>query len=214
MKRLLFLFIVISPLIAIAGDDEISPFLFPKFEKGLVVLKDDPTRIPLLLNYAVIDERMIYMDIDSAFHELNTRKVALVNVAGRIFVPTKKKSFYERILVGNEEYYITHRCRILSKGKYAGYGTYSQTAVITGLIIPNSSGISYMLAPEELFEGIDETIILVKNGNKYVKITSLKVLVNLFKPHQAKIEAYAKENKTNFKKANQIRAILEYAFSL
>ena len=214
MKRMLFLLIIVmSPFIAIAQDDEIRPFLLPEFEKGLVTLKSGLTKLSALLNYDMVEERMIYMLPDSSFNELDARNVSLVNVSGRIFVPIKK-SFYERILVDNEEYYIAHKCKVLSKGRAAGYGTYSQTASIRGMVIPNSSGVSYMLASNELFEGIDETVVLVKNGNKYVKITSLKVLVKQFLPHKAKVEAYAKENKINFKKANQVRAIVEYAYSL
>ncbi|GHT69495.1 hypothetical protein AGMMS50239_36360 [Bacteroidia bacterium] len=220
MKKIL-IFLFASLILAIssdnakaAGEDSIKTFLFPQFEKGYVILKGGNTRLLALLNYDMVDERMLYIEGENVMNELDANAVAAVVIGEHSFLPAGNKAFYERIETVNKEYYIGYKTKVLSKGKAAGYGAYSQTGSIEGLTTTNSSGSLYILGPEEKIEGIDESTVFIKNGKKFEKINSLKSLIKFFKSHQAEIEAYSKENKTNFNKIESVKAIINYSFSL
>ena len=216
MKRILIFFItVMSSVVANADEgDSVRTLLLPQFEKGIVVLKSNGARLSSLLNYDMIDGRMLYLEADSSLNELNAGAVALVTIGVHTFIPSKNGAFYERIQTGDKEYYLNHKSKVISQGKASGYGGYSQTASISGLVVTNTSGNLYLLGSEEKFKGVDETSVFLKNGNKYEKITSLKILMKHFKQHQALIETYAKENRINFNKVQNVQSIVEYALSL
>ena len=216
MKRLLTLLIlVLSSAITKANEeDSIRTFLFPQFETGIVVLKSNGARLSAQFNYDMVDERMLYIEADNTINELDASAVTSITIGEHTFIPSKNKAFYEIIKTGDKEYYVSHKSKILSQGKSAGYGSYSQTASIGGLAITNSSGSLYLLGASEKFKGVDETVIFIKNGKKYEKITSLKTLVKHFKSHQAHIESYAKDNKINFSKVENVTSIVEFALSL
>ena len=206
---------VISTYHAKANDDEtIKALLFPQFEKGYVVLKKGYTKLPAQLNYDLIDERMLYLESDSSVNVLDASAVISVVIGGHSFVPVNDKVFYERIEAGSNELYVCHKTKLLSRGKSAGYGSYSQTAAIGGLAISTTGGSMYLLGPEEKIDGVDESSVYIHSGKKYERINSLKSLLKFFKSHQTEIEAYSKENKTNFSKIENVVSIVKYAFSL
>jgi hypothetical protein len=211
-----FIFAISSGHAKADDGDSVKTFLFPQFEKGYVVLKEGNAQLPAQLNYDLIEERMLYIEAEDVMNELNAEAVMAVVIGGHSFFPAgKKQSFYERIETdNNKEYYVGHKTKALSKGKASSYGTYSQTASVSGLAVTNSNGNLYLLGPDEKIEGIDESAVFIKNGKKFEKINSLKSLVKFFKSHQAEIEAYSNENKTNFNKIENVKAIIHYSFSL
>lgn len=219
MKNYLKYFLTIAmvgmlSVIAKAADDDnlISITLFDQFEDGYVILKSK-ARVSAKLNFDKIAEKILFLDGETMY-ELEANTVSIVVIKERFFVPVGDKYYYERIAVGEKEFFIRHRAKVVSKGKPAGYGTYSQSSAITGISSITSSGQLYALGTGEKFEGKDESSILLIKGKKYERIGSLKVLISHFKSHQSALEAYAKENKTNFAKMEDVKAIVEYAFSL
>jgi hypothetical protein len=196
--------------------DSVKTFLFPQFEKGYVILKEGNIRLAAQLNYDLIEERMLYTESEDVMNELNAEAVTAVVIGERSFLPAgRNQAFYERIGTGNDkEYYIGHKTKVLSKGKATGYGNYSQTASVSGLTVTNNRGNLFLLDPDEKIEGADESAVFLKNGKKFEKISSLKSLLKLFKSHQAAIEAYSKENKINYNKINDVKAIVNYSLLL
>jgi hypothetical protein len=112
--------------------------------------------------------------------------------------------------------YVRWKSHIVSQGKAAGYGTYSSTASVgnVGRIGNNTSGGVKQLRSDEQFLETREQIWFLKNGKKYEKFDSTKTLGKLFKNHQEEIDNFAKTNQTDFSKLEDVKAILEYAFSL
>jgi hypothetical protein len=197
-----------------ANDKEpVSSMLFPQFEDGYVVPKANRGRVAAKLNYDKVAEKVVYMD-NNTLYELDDNTVTVVVIKERVFIPSGKKFYYERVAAGENEYFVRHRTKVVSKGKAAGYGSYSETSAISGIASVSHSSDLYNIGVDEKFDGKDETGVFVINGKKHVRISSLKSLVNLFKKHQAAIETYAKANKTDFAKAEHVIAIVEYAFSL
>ena len=217
MKRnWILMVLILSSIIAKAADDDyVSAFLFPQFEKGVVVLKGNNARVSALLNYDKVSDRMMFLEADSSLIELDMRTVIAVSIGNRSFIPVQNKGFYEIIIIGGHDYYISHKSKLMSQGKAAGYGGYSQTSAIGSMAsIPNQGGYLAFVGYDEKFKGVDQSEVFIKNGNKYLKIISLKSLVKIFKTHQAALETFAKEKMTDFRKLDDVISIVEYAFSL
>jgi hypothetical protein len=211
---LLLIFILSTAIVNANNDKPAKTLLFPQFKKGYVVLKEGYARLSALLNYDMLEERMLYLEADSLLNELDASAVVVVVIDGRSFFPAKDMAFYEQIETEGNEYYVCHKTKISSKGKSTGYGAYSQTASVGGIAVTTNAGNLYLLGPEEITNGVDESTIYIKPGKRFEKINSLKTLLKFFKLHQVKIEKYAKENNINFNQLENVKNIVEYAFSL
>ena len=206
---------VFSTIAQTNSDEPLEGFLFPQFEDAIVILKKGPAKLSAKLNYDLLDKRMVYLEEDGSVFELVADVTSYITINGRSFVPVGGSVFYERITLDDNEYYIDHKVRVLSKGKETGYGTRSQSAAVTGFAVSTHFGRSYQFTPEEWMEAIDESVIFIKTGEKkYQEVKSLKNLTKLFKSHQAELEAYSKSNKIDFRKLDEAKKIVEYALSL
>ena len=215
MKKILTLLIlVLSSTVAKADDDKVSAYLFPQFEKGYVVLKGSSgARVAALLNYNMIDERMMYLDSDSSLFELDASTVIMVSIGARSFIPARNNAFYEMIKTGNNEYYISYKSVLISQGKASGYGSYSQTSSIGNMASVHNTGTWSFISCDEKYAGVDKSTVVIKTEKKYEKVLSLKSLVKIFKNRQTALETFAKENKTDFNKLEHVISIVEFAFS-
>jgi hypothetical protein len=188
--------------------------LFPQYEQGYVVLKEGYTKVASRLNYDTVDEQMLFIDADSTVMALDGVAVIVVVIGDRSFFPAGEKAFYEMRRIGTGEFFVRHKTKILSKGKASGYGTYSQTSSVGNLTIFSTQQGTKQLKADEQFMGVREESVFLKNGNKFERIKSLKSLNNFFKNCKKEIEDFAKLNSTNFTKLEDVKSILEYAFSL
>ena len=201
-------------MVAKADDNEsVNTMLFAQFEEGYAILKSNKAQVYAKFNYDKIAEKVVFMEDGTAF-ELNANSVTVVVIKERFFFPEGNNFYYERITTGDNEYFVRHKVKLLSKGKSAGYGTYSESSAIMSMSSANIDGQTHKLETNENFERKDDSGVLILNGRKYARIVSLKSLVNLFKSHQPALESYAKEHKTDFAKVENVIAIVEYAFSL
>jgi len=206
---------VVSSVCSHADDNEVSAFLFPQFEKGYVVLRNNSSnRVPALLNYQKINERMMFLDADSVLFELDAKTVILVSIGDRTFIPAQNNAFLERIKTGDHEYYLSHKCILVSQGKASGYGSYSQTASIGNMASVSNTPAWSFIRCDEKFAGVDKSTVTVKTDKRYEKVLTLKGLMKIFKSSQTALETFARENKTDFSKLDDVVAIVEYAFSL
>ncbi len=202
--------------------------LFPEFENGFVVFNNG-TRTAAKLNYSMLQQRMWFVDKENTVMEFARMPSLLVVLIGeRRFVPaTSDGIFYEEIKAGSGSFYIQYKANVISQGKAAGYGGYSQTSAVTsvGSITGGSfesaggtfgmQGIGRVeLVANEIFKLKTDNIYYLKSGNKFKRFYSAKTLGKLFKGQGARIEAFAKENSINFSKAEDIAKIVEFSYSL
>ncbi|MDH6311668.1 hypothetical protein M2137_000427 [Parabacteroides sp. PFB2-10] len=221
----------ILSMIAKADDNSKSAMLFEQFEDGYVITKssNSAAKVQAKLNYNVFTEKVIFIE-DSIAYELDPQTVIAAFINNRMFIPVGNSFYYERVTVGNNEYFIRHKSKIISKGKNAGYGTYSESSAIVSAsslsaldgFVGNSAsseqnsfaGQDYTFNTSDHVYRKDETVLYVTSGKKYIPITSLKRLRKVFKSHQSAITSFAENAKTDFSKLEDVRAIVEYAFSL
>ena len=216
--RLFFFVYILCCFNSLFAQEELgNGLLLPQFENGTVIFKSG-VRTPASLNYNIIQQEMLFQDTDSTIMALaNPSEILVVIIGERRFSPASSKGiFYEEIQAGNGSFFVQQRATILSEGKASAYGGYSQTSSITsyGTYYNNSSGSMVNLNPDEKFRLKNECIYYLKSGKSYKKFNSAKTLGKLFKGHESKIEAFAKEQSVNFSKTDDIARIVEYGYSL
>ena len=191
--------------------------LFPEFEKGIVTFKNG-TRSTSLLNYNMQMQEMLFMDKENNIMALaNLTDILVVSIGERRFFPSLSGGvFYEEIRTEHGSFFVQHRATILSQGKAAGYGGYSQTSATTsiGSYYGNDANKHVQLKPDEKFMQKRDDTFYLKAGNSYKKFTSAKTLGKLFRGQAPKIEQFAKDKSIDFSKTDDIAKIVDYGFSL
>ena len=201
--------------------------LFPQFESGYVVFKKG-SRTQAQLNYNMLIQAMLFLDKDKNIMELADIQSILVVVIGerRFFPISSKGMFYEEVNAGEGSFFIQHRAVMISQGKAAAYGGYSQTSSVTSIGSIQGGSIESQgtlgvvgmgrtdLKVDEKFKMRRECGYFIKSGNSYKRFISAKTLGKLFKGQASKIEEFAKEQSINFTKQEDVAKIAEYAFSL
>ena len=201
--------------------------LFPQFESGFVVFKKG-SRVPAQLNYNMLQQTMLFLDNENNVMELaELNSILVVLIGERRFFPISSKGiFYEEVIAGEGSFFIQHRAVMLSQGKAAAYGGYSQTSAVTSIGSIQGGSMESQgtlgvlgvgrteLKVDEKFRMKRESGYFIKSGNSYKRFISAKTLGKLFKGQASKIQEYAKEQSIDFSNIEDIAKITEYAFSL
>ena len=193
-----------------------SGLLLPRFEQGIVNFKNG-TRSTALFNYNMITQQMVFLEADSTVMAIaNPLNVLVVTIGDRKFVPISSQGdFYEEIPAGNGVFFVKRRAILLSQGKAAGYGGYSQTSSVTSYGSWNDNMGSYTkLKPDEKFRLKTECTYYLLSGKTYKRFFSSKTLGKLFKGHESEIEKFANEHAIDFSKVEDVVRIVEYGFGL
>jgi hypothetical protein len=199
-----------SILSAIANDFKTSPMLFPQFENGYAVLKNNGARIAGQFNYDKVQESMFSYDAEGVLIQLDPTAISLIVIGERFFFPVGNAFFYERISTEKGELYLRHKAIALSKGRASGYGSYSQTAAI-------GNGVNHRMglySADEIFDFEDKSVLYLNNGRRDIGINSLRRLTAHFNSHRKKLETFARENRIVFTNVEDVKTIVAYAFSL
>jgi len=189
--------------------------IFPNFEKGTVIFKTGPAS-SATLNYNMLQEEMVFLNPDSTIMAIaNPLEVSVVVIGNRRFLPVSQSGvFYEEIQAGKGSFFIQRKAIMLSEGKAAGYGGYSQTSSVQSYGSIHSEGSYVKLNPDEKFRMKADSAFYLKSGNSYKKFSSAKALGKLFKGHETEIEEYANTQSINFSKTADVARIVEYGYGL
>ena len=190
--------------------------LFPQFEKGIVIFKNG-IRSSASLNYNMIQQQMLFQEADNTvFAIAKPLEVLVVTIGERRFFPVSSSGiFYEEFQAGEGSFFVQRRATMVSEGKAAAYGGYSQTSSTTSYgSWQDNMGSSVKLNPDEKFRLKTEYTYYLKFGNSYKKFFSAKTLGKLFKGHESEIKEFANEQSINFSKTDDVAHIVEYGYSL
>ena len=216
IKLCIYLFAVFGINSLFAQEDLGFEFILPQFEKGYVYFKNG-TRTPALLNYSMYRQEMLFMDNENTMMEFaNLSDIHSILIGERRFFPAPpKRIFYEEIKTESGSFFVQYNAYIISQGKEAAYGGYSQTISTQSLAsIENGPAGRVKLKSSEKFGIKTDEYYYIKSGNNYKRFFSAKSLGKLFKGQAAKIEEFAKEQSIDFSQFDDIAKIVEYAYSL
>jgi len=209
--------LVLSCFHTLSAQEELgNGLLLPQFEQGTVVFKNG-VRSPATLNYDMIQEQMLFLDVDNTVMRINKPLDILVVIIGerRFFPISSIGVFYEEIQAGKDSFFVERRASIVSQGKASAYGGYSQTQSSTsyGSWQSDMGGTVQLKADEKFKLDIKNTYYL-KSGNNYKRFLTANSLGKLFKGHESEIKAFADEESINFRNLEDVVRLVEYAYSL
>jgi len=214
--RLYFLLFALCCIDSLSAQKELgNRFLFPQFEKGYVFYNNGEYSTASI-NYDMLQQRMLFQEADTVYTIDKPRNIHVVVIDKRRFVLISPKGvFYEEIPAGNGSFFINRKARMISKGKEAAYGGYSQTeSVNTFTSITDQWNTSVILKQNEKFKLETEYFYYLKSGDSYKKFYSAKTLGKLFKNYESEILQFAKEQSIDFSKIDDVARIVEYGYSL
>jgi hypothetical protein len=207
-KLLLFLLLTFNFCAAFPQENESPHYLFPQFQKAKILMAQGSVH-EAVMNYNLVTEEMIYNTNGKMLALANYYQVDTIFIGGCKFIPVGKK-FYEVVLKSRISFFIQHRKRLSPAGKPAGYGGTSQTSAITSVTSWQSSGKAYELKLSEDFVASENSLYWLLIGNNWLSFISERQLLKLFPDKEQDLKKFIKTNKTDFKKAEEVTALVKY----
>lgn len=195
----------------------VNRYLFPEYTRGSVHNLDGSVINSVLLNYDTVSDEMLF--VDEVSNEIlsiaNPASIAYINIDGRQFVFGKKQSFYERIAMDDNYFFIQWHSRVQSKGKAAAYGGYSQTTSVDNISsFQSGTGTQHNLKIDEKFTSIPTNTYFLSINNKLKQFVSQKALLKLMKGHENEVNTFIKDEKINFRKGEDVTKLVAYCYEL
>ena len=199
------LFFVLLPQTLKSQDDKgktYPQFLFNTFKEGAVKATSGSYH-KFILNYNMVDEKMI-MEQNGVYRLLaNAKDVDTIYLQSRIFVPVQDV-FYEVLVEGGTPFYLQHKCLLITEGTDIGYGQKSQSVAPTAYrrFEMGSEVVNLELPPN--FSVLQSSVIWVRKNDKMENFSSSKQFMKLFPEKEKNLSEFFKKNKTDFKSREDI----------
>lgn len=221
MKKLKIIFAMLAllPFLAV-GSEEITTdgFIFSDYQKGKVYFKNNRV-VESLFNYQTVTKQMLFRQNEQVLSLAYAQTTDSVVIGGRVFVYYQDNEFFEKIALGKGNLFIQYSSVLLSKGKKAGYGGYSQLSSTTSVNTISSldggqtSGLTHLSADEE-FTAKTNLTFWIKRKDKFIKVNSQSQVLKAFPEYKQAIQSYFIDHKVNFGLLNDVKVVLDYCFSL
>lgn len=191
---------------------EVSHYLFPEFEKGVVLMKTG-VQENVMLNYNSITEEMIFINngIKLAMSQLNL--IDTVFIDRRKFIPFEGK-FLEEVYHSRVELFLQHKCSIKDPGKPSAYGGTSQTSATTTYSSYLSNGQFYEMKLPEGTETKPYVEYWLKQNGKLTHFLNLRQLQKLFADKSIIFKDYLKKHPVSYGDEKSIVSLVKYMDSI
>jgi len=192
----------------------IPHFLYPKFQEGIVVMKDGQ-KFNTLINYNMIDEKMI-TEVEGVYrYSKNPGTIERVIIGDRTFIPIGN-AFYEILSSGNVTLFIQHKSTLAPKGNEVGYGAKNRS------VGPTSSQ-RFELTPVtqqygevvkiDLPQNMDLTpasVYWVSMGASLEKFSSERQFIKLFPEHEKQLRDFMSNENISIRKRQDLVKLGNY----
>jgi mRNA-degrading endonuclease HigB of HigAB toxin-antitoxin module len=187
---------------------QLTHYIFDSFRKGKVLMKNGEEN-KQLLNYSVLNNEMVFDAGGGKYLAISQpEKVDTVFIEDRKFIP-KDNAFFEVLAKGPVPLLLEYTCTVKEPGSDIGYGMKSTTSGANSLkSLMQSTGAFAMKLPDgyEIIPGY--SYWLVKDG-KLEKAGSAKQITSVFPDKKDALKDWVKKNNTDFKKREDIIALVE-----
>ena len=205
LKTTLFtLFIVILSFDLSGQDNKGNPlphFLFPSFKEGLVIMKDG-RNFSTLLNYNMVDEKMITELNGTYRYSKDPQLIDSIHLGNRVFVPVEN-AFYEILSSGSVTFFLQNRSKYTPKGTDIGYGAKSQSVGPTQQrrfelkeIIYQYGAVAYIDLPPDV-EITPASVLWTRKNDKFEKFSSERQFLKIFPEYEPELKEYIKKENIN-----------------
>lgn len=187
---------------------QLSHYMFPEFEKGIVLMKTGEKKMALL-NFNTLTSEMIF--------DTNGTKLALsqLELVDTVFIEDKKfvllnKAFVELVYKSEMELFADHKCMIVDPGKPSGYGGSSQTAATTTFSSFYTSGQVYNMKLPEGTETKSSVEYWLRRNGDLNKFVSLRQIYQSFPDKKEVIKNYRKTHDVNYDNLGSMIEMIKY----
>lgn len=222
LKSLLFtLLIVILPLNSAGQDKNGNPlphFLFPSFKEGVVIMKDGQ-KFTALLNYNMIEEKMI-TEADGVYrYSKNPGLIDQIHLENRVFFPAGN-AFYELLSNGPVPFFLQNRCNVTPMGADVGYGAKSRSVGRTQYkrfelveVIAQYGEVAYMDIPPNI-EITPASVFWIKKNETWENFSTEKQFLKIFPEHERELKDFIKREKIKIRSRDDIIKLGNYCNEL
>ncbi|CAM9967253.1 unnamed protein product [Chrysoparadoxa australica] len=188
---------------------EITHYIFPKFEDGVVLMKNG-RRNEVTINYNSLSEEMIFLkgDIKLAFGKSETELVDTIFIEGRKFVTLKNK-YVELLSHSAYDLFVEYRCKVQAPGKEVGYGGTSQTAAVDNYSTIQGNAL-YELELPDGYETNPYFIYWIKKDGQLHEVLNMSKLKKLYSNKKAQFKVYSKSNNVDFDNPEDIQKLVSF----
>jgi hypothetical protein len=206
------LFLIGLSLIGSARQDnkgnQLPHFLFPQFKEGIVIMKDG-NKFPALLNYNMVDEKMV-TEVDGTYrYSKNPKNIERIYIENRMFIPIENV-FYEILASGNASFFLQNKSIFSPRGSDVGYGSKSRSTGPTKMQRYEITNVVYQygeVAYIDLPDNVDVTptsLYWVSIGDKLKSFETERQLLKLFPEYETQLKEYIKKEKIKIKNREDV----------
>jgi len=191
-------------------------YVLPEFKGGVVYFRNGQ-RSSSQLNYNVYLGEMHFKDKDEVLAFMDLSDIILVVIDSRRFLPFNDKEFCEEVLANDKARLCLRRYGNISEySKMGAYGMTSSTSSIKSYssMYGSNNNRTDLKFLGEVKLTVNNMYYFMSDKGKFTQIRNVKNVTKQFPGNNAKIDAFVKENKTDFKKTEDLKALLEYCFTL
>ncbi|HUQ97385.1 MAG TPA: hypothetical protein VM010_06945 [Chitinophagaceae bacterium] len=185
----------------------LAHYVFDSFRKG-TVLQKNKTTMGQVLNYNVLTGEMIFESGGTYLAIAEPQGVDTVYIESRRFVSVGAK-FYEVLTTGAAPLFVEYKGTVQEPGASIGYGNASNTTAASSVKSLISSGGAYALQLPDHFQVIPHHNYWIYKNGTYQKANNAQQLAKIFPDQKTKINALVNENKTNFSKVAEVKALVQ-----
>ncbi len=189
-------------------------FLFPTFIEGRVIMKDG-SNFTTLLNYNMVEERMI-TELDGIYrYSKNPKLIDTIHLENRVFVP-EENAFYEILSSGPVTFFQQNKSNLTSIGSEVGYGAKSRSVGPTQQkrfeLIPVSElggeVVNIDLPPN--VEITPVSVFWVRMNNIFKKFSTERQFLKIFPEYNPELKEYFKKENINIKSREDVIKLGNY----
>jgi hypothetical protein len=213
---LLTLFIIVLSFNLSGQDNNGNPlphFLLPSFKEGRVIMKDGKN-FSTLLNYHMVDEKMI-TELNGVYrYSKDPQLIDTIYLEHRIFVPVGNV-FYEILASGPVTFFLQNKSKFTPIGSDIGYGAKARSVGRTQYSRFEMSDlryfgeVAYMDVPPSV-EITPSSVFWVRKNDDFVKFSSEKRFLEIFPEHKAELKEYIEKENINIKSREGIISLGNY----
>ena len=212
MKYLsLFFLLTISISLKAQETVNLSHYLFPDFQPGVVLMKNG-VRNNVKLNYNAASEEMVFDENGKilAIDEAVLPQVDTVFIADEKFIRMNNK--FVKIIINEPEIdlFVEHKCRLIPPGKPSAYGGTSQTSSITSYSSIMSDGRVYNLKLPDDYKIIPYNVFWLNRNGKLQSFSNLGQLKKIYRDKKKLIGDYLKENEVKLSNEKSVSDAINY----
>ncbi len=180
----------------------VSHYVFPKFVKGSVKMKNGSSQIAMM-DYNMLTEEMIFEKDENKFALDKLETIDTIYIENRKFVP-HEKVLYEIVINAPVSLFVQHKCNLLAGGSPVGYGGTSETSATTSMSSINGSGGALKLKLPSDYHITKATQFWIRRNNIFYKANNDRQFMKIFPEKSKELKQFIELNNLDIKNTNEL----------